>query len=75
MHADVPDLIAQVHLKLSAQLEARVRELEASMCCTLFPPRESEIVKDVQSAGRIHSDMVENQPSVESTHVGSSTRC
>ena len=71
MYADVPDLIAQIHLKLSAQLGARVRDLEASMYCTLFPPKEGEIVKYVQSAGRINSDMVENQPSVErgSPHI------
>ena len=34
--ADVTDLIAQVHLKLSTQLEARVRDLESPTYSTLF---------------------------------------
>ena len=70
--AEVLDLTAQVNLKLSTQLEARVRDLVASTCCILFLPKESNIVKDMQHAGRIHSDMVENQPRVikrKSTHL------
>ena len=56
--ADVTDLIAQVHLKLSAQLEARVRDLESPTYSTLFVPKESDIVKEIQNAGRYYSDMV-----------------
>ena len=68
MDADV----AQVH----PQLEARVRDLEASTYCTMFLPRESEVVKAMQNAGRIYSHKVENQPSVErGVHTfGSATR-
>ena len=69
--ADVTDLITQVHLKLSAQLEARVRDLESSTCCTLFPPKESDIAKETQNAGRCCSDMVEIKPDMErgSPHI------
>ena len=53
--ADATDLIIQVHLKLSTQLEARVRDLESSTCCTLFPAKESDIVKETKNAGRFYS--------------------
>ena len=49
-----------------------MRDFVASTYCTLFLPKESDIVKDMQHAGRIHSDMVENQPRVikrKSTHL------
>ena len=36
---DVTDLIAQAPKTLSTQLEARVRDLEASTYCTLFLPK------------------------------------
>ena len=62
-HADVPDLMAQVHMKLSPQLEAL--DLEAATYCTLFPLTGSDIVKEMQNAGKFHSNMVENRPSVE----------
>ena len=69
--ADVTDLIAQVHLKLSTQLEERVRDLESPTYSTLCLPKESDIVTEIQNAGRYYSDMVENQPSAErgSPHI------
>ena len=36
---DVLDMIAQVHLELSTQLEARVRDLGSSTYCILFLPK------------------------------------
>ena len=37
-------------------------DLEASTHRTLFRPTESDIVKEMQTADRTNSDMVENQP-------------
>ena len=53
------DLATQVHPKFTAQLESWVRDLEASMYCTVFLPNEIEIVKFMHIAGRHHSDMAE----------------
>ena len=59
------DLISQVHLKLSTQLESRVRDVEAATHCTLFLLTGSEIVTEMQSAGRAYDELVTTQPSVE----------
>ena len=48
------DLISQVHLKLSVQLESRVRDVEAATHCTLFLLRGSAIVTEMHSAGRAY---------------------
>ena len=54
MENDVMDLISQVHLKLSVQLESRVRDVEAATHCTLFQLRGSAIVTEMHSAGRAY---------------------
>ena len=68
---DVMDLISQVHLKLSVQLESRVRDAEAATHCTLFQLRGSAIVTEMHSAGRAYDELVNTQPSVErgSPHI------
>ena len=68
---DVMDLITPVHLQLSAQLGSRVRDLEAATYCTLFLPNESDIVTEMQNAGRFYSDMVTRHPDKErgSPHI------
>ena len=43
--AEVADLETQVQLKLSTRLEPQVRGLESSTCCTLFLPKDTDIVK------------------------------
>ena len=48
------DLISQVHLKLSVQLESRVRDVEAATHCTLFLLRGSAIVTEMHSASRAY---------------------
>ena len=63
--ADVMDLATQVQLKLSTQLEWRVRDPETATCCTLFVPKKSEIVTDLQNAGKLHSDMATNHTGKE----------
>ena len=35
---EVTDLISQVHIKRTVQLESRMRSMEAATCCTLFLP-------------------------------------
>ena len=57
--ADVVDLVLQVHAKLTVQLESRMRDVEASMYCTVLLPSESDIVEEIRGADRLHSDMVE----------------
>ena len=71
MENDVIDLISQVHLKLSTQLESRVRDVEAATYCTLFQLRRSAIVTEMHSAGRACDVLVNTQPSVErgSPHI------
>ena len=54
------NLATQVQLKLATQLESNVRDLEAASYCTLFVPKESDIVTEMHTAGRFHSDMVPN---------------
>ena len=65
--AEVLDVTAQVHLKALYATRGTGERI-----AFLFFPKESNIVKDMQHAGRIHSDMVENQQSVikrKSTHL------
>ena len=59
------DLATQVQRKLSAQLESRVRDLEAETDCTLFVPQESDIVTEIQNASRFYSEKVRNHPAKE----------
>ena len=65
------DLVTHVRLKLSTLLGSRVRDLEAAAYCTLFLPKENDMVKEVQDAGRFYNDMVENKPDAErgSPHI------
>ena len=66
------DLVTHVRLKPCTQLGSRVRDLEAAAAyCTLFPPKENDMVKEMQDAGRFCNDMVENKPDVErgSPHI------
>ena len=65
------DLISKVHLKLSVQLESRVRDVEAATHCTLFQLRGSAIVTEMHGAGRAYDELVNTQPSVErgSPHI------
>ena len=71
MENDVMDLISKVHLKLSVQLESRVRDVEAATHCTLFQLRGSAIVTEMHSAGRAYDELVNPQQSVErgSPHI------
>ena len=59
------NLITQVHLKLTVQLESRMRDMEAATECTLFLPKDSDIVKEMLSIGRHYSNMIENHPEQE----------
>ena len=61
------DLISQVqfNMKLSVQLLSRMRDLEAATYCTLFLPEESDIVKGMQDAGRVYSELVTEHPGKE----------
>ena len=59
------DLPTQVQLKLSTQLESRVRDLEVPTDCTLFVPKESDIVAEMPNAGRFYSDVVTSHPDKE----------
>ena len=52
MDVEVPDLISQMHMKLSAQLEPRVWDLESATYCSLFLPRENAIGTEMQDAGQ-----------------------
>ena len=51
-------LITQVHLKLTVQLESRMRDMEAATDCTLFLPKDSDIVKEMLAIGRHCSNMI-----------------
>ena len=42
----------QLQLKLCTHLDSRVKDLDAATYCTLFPPKESDIVKEMQDASR-----------------------
>ena len=55
----------QVHMRLSVELESRVRDLEPTTFCTLFLLGVSAIVIDIQDAGRAHNDEVVNFPDEE----------
>ena len=63
--ADVMDLITQAHQKLSTQLESRVTDLEAATYCTLFLPRENDIVTEMQNAGWFYNVMLTYHPDKE----------
>ena len=52
---DVTDLITQVH-------HEELRDLESATYCTLFQPRDSAIVINMQDAGRAYNEMVVNSP-------------
>ena len=71
MEAGVVDLISQVHQKLTVQLEARLRDMEAATYCSVFLLRRSDTVTEMQSADRAHNELVTKQPSVErgSPHI------
>ena len=56
------DLAHLVRTKLTIQLESRMRDLEASMFCTVFLPTEGGIVKETQIAGRDYNNLVTNRP-------------
>ena len=57
----------QVHLNmwLTVQFELRMGHMESATYCTLFLPRENDIVKEMQDAGRTYNELETNQPSVE----------
>ena len=61
------DLISQVQLnmKLSVLLESCMRDMELATYCTLFLPRESDIVKEMQDESRAHNELVTKYPDVE----------
>ena len=65
------DLISEVHWKLSAQFESRVRDAEAATHCTLFQLRGSAIVTEMHGAGGAYDELVNTQPCVErgSPHI------
>ena len=65
MEAEAADLTLQVPAKLTIRFEFRMRDIEATMCCAVFLPSESGIVKEVQEAGRDYNNMVTNQPTME----------
>ena len=53
---EVADLVSQVHMKLTVQLESRMRDLESATYCTLFLLIDSEIVTDMQDADRAYNE-------------------
>ena len=55
----------QVHLnmKLTVQLESRMREMESPTYCPLFLLKKNDIVKEMQDAGISHNELQTNQPS------------
>ena len=59
------NLITQAHLKLAVQLESRMRDMEAATYCTLFLPKDSDIVKEMLAIGRHYNNMIENHPEKE----------
>ena len=61
----------QNNRKLSVQLLSRMRDLGAATYCTLFLPEESDTVKEMQDAGRVHSELETNHPGKErgSPHI------
>ena len=70
--ADVTDMIAQEHLKLSTQLEARVRDLESATHCILFLPTESDTVKEMQKRRQVlqrHGGKPTKRGQRRSTHL------
>ena len=48
---DVAELISRVYMKLTVQLESRIRDLESATHCALFLLRDSVFVTDIQNAG------------------------
>ena len=76
--ADVTDLITQVHLKLSTQLEARVRDLKSSTHLHSVPTkRERQRERDAKTqAGATATWSKSSQTWKEEAHTsGSPTRC
>ena len=59
------NLVTLAHLKLTVQLESRMRDMEAATYCTLFLPKDSDIVKEMLAIGRHYSNMLENHPEKE----------
>ena len=76
-YADVPDLMAQLHLKLSTQLEARVRDLETSTYCTLPTKRERHQERDARRRKDLqrHGGKPTKRWKEEVHKFGSSTLC
>ena len=58
MEDKVVDLMSQVQVQLTVQLESCLRDTEAATQCTLCPLRYSAIVTDVPSAGSVYNDSV-----------------
>ena len=52
MEADVTNFITLAHLKFTVQLESCMRDLEAATYCTLFLPKDSDIVKEMLAIGQ-----------------------
>ena len=71
MDEDVTYLISQVHMKLSVQLESRVRDSESATYCTLSVLRDKGIVITMQDADRADNDNVVHTPDEdrESSHI------
>ena len=63
----VADLISQgwLNMKLSVQLESPMRDMESATYCTLFLPRRSDIVKEMQDAGKLYNEFATKHPDVE----------
>ena len=53
-------------MKLTAQLESRMRDMESATCCPRFLPKENDIVKEMQDAGRSYNEVITYQPRLES---------
>ena len=67
----VMDMMSQVPLKLTVQLQSCLRDMKAATYGTLFPPRPSAIVAEMPSAGRVYNDLVTTKPNTErgSPHI------
>ena len=65
------NFITLAHLKLPVQLEPRMRDMEAATYCTLFLPKDSDIVKEMLAIGRHYNNMIEHHPEKErgSRHI------
>ena len=65
------DLISQVQLQRTVQIESRVWDMEAATYCTFFFLRSSAIVTEVLNASRAYNELVTTQPNMErlSPHI------